>query len=297
MMNLKSTIAKLLIMIPLVSFVFMQSSIFADTLIELEFGYEALEEYKSFELDGGYTYESLDPSIAKVDNLRLVAVKYGDTVLLKKSGDEIIEEIDVVVYLVGDEPVPWGSVKVNKQFVSGYPNQTFKPKHFITRAEVATMFSKILDLEYTSSTDYLDLLSDHWAYDYIQSCVASNLMSERTSDEFYPDAYLTRREFARLIYNYTLHQNINMDLEPKGMIIDVIPTDPDYYSIHGVINARLMSIEGRFNPDDFITRGDVVNILSVITEQESHKEASLIFKDVQSDTPYFNNLFNAFTGN
>lgn len=297
MMNLKNTLAKRFIqqVLIMISVVCMCSFVFADELIELEVGYEALEEYKTFQLEPG-TYVSEDESVASVDENGLVtAVRFGDTVITQYSGDDIIKTIEVIVYLVGDEPVPWGSVIIDKPYISGYPGQKFKPKNFITRAEVATMFVKLMDLDYEVETDYLDVYNTHWAYDYVQSIVESKLMMPRTETEFFPDAFLTKGEFAELLAAYAKHQGFDINQEPKENILDVSFKDGGFVAIHQMLNTKILTLtDGYFYPHDFIRRDEAVNIINKIIDKKHFGVYENTFIDVDEQNPYYQDICNAF---
>lgn len=269
--------------------------VFAEDVIELEVGYEALEEYMSFELEDGYIYESSDDRIASVEENKLIANRFGDCILYKKNSEgTILEAIEVIVYLVGDEPVPWGSVNITNAYISGYPDNSFKPKNFITRAEIATMFSKLLDLTYDEPVGYIDLLEDHWAFDYIQSVVTNDLMRARAENEFYPNAYLTKAEMARIISVYADRMGFNLNEEPKKIVMDVPFSHPDFQSIHQVMNVNLLlPEEGYFHPDDFITRIEAVELINHITGRSFLYQNNVNFTDVTSEDTFFEALQSA----
>ncbi|MBQ9244965.1 S-layer homology domain-containing protein [bacterium] len=102
------------------------------------------------------------------------------------------------------EDVPngyWASCDINKltcnNILAGYPDGRFKPGTPITRAEIATMMVKGLDLDYSdnyASDMFNDVPSDHWANRTIASAVTNGYMSGYPNNEFKPNQNLSRAE-------------------------------------------------------------------------------------------------------
>ena len=98
----------------------------------------------------------------------------------------------------------------NRGYVSGYPDGTFKPEGFITRAEMCTVLARLLSLKPGGQTDLppdgqVDLPPDvqpgYWASGAISAIVGSGIMSGYEDKTFRPDNRLTRAELATIITN------------------------------------------------------------------------------------------------
>lgn len=267
--------------------------VYAEDPIELEVGYDALEMYMSYPLEAGYTYEVSDESIAYIEDYVLYAKDFGDCLLHQKDPDGHINEIEVIVYWVGDEPIPWGSVNITRPYAVGYPDQTFKSNNFITRAEIATMFSNLLALDTEERVEVIDLSSSHWAYDFIQNVLQEDLMTERPDHEFYPDSYLTRAEMAGIISNYADRMGFYLNDEVKHGFMDVGLDHPYFKEIHQVVNYKLLFLEGAyFQPEAFISRGEAVSIINTIVGRE-FLEYQIDFTDVTSNDHYYEDIISA----
>jgi len=266
------------------SFIFMSSFVYADELIELEFGNEALEEYMTYQLDEGYSYESLDEKIVTIKDNIVTAKRFGDTKIIVKENNEVIREIEVIVYFVGDELTPWSAATINKPYISGYPDKTFRPKNFITRAEVASIFSELLNLTHENTVSYVDLNESHWGYEAIQNVVEYDLMSPRTKDEFFPDAYITREEMAFVISKFASLKALDLSSDVKNEIRDITLENIYYSDIHKMVNVNLMTLEdSKFLPESFIRRDEVVKIINEITSRKIVLVSQLKFKDVTTE--------------
>ncbi|MDO4563260.1 MAG: S-layer homology domain-containing protein [Clostridia bacterium] len=91
---------------------------------------------------------------------------------------------------------------VRKGLLVGYPDGTFRPDNYITRAEFATVASRVLDLEILSNGVIYDDTTTHWARDIIGTMsLPQGLGMLRGIGEnlFAPDVYITREQAAAII--------------------------------------------------------------------------------------------------
>ena len=102
------------------------------------------------------------------------------------------------------EDVPtgyWASCDINKltcnNVLAGYPDGRFKPGTPISRAEMATMMVKGLNIGNSgelASDIFHDVPNNHWANQNIASAVNNGIMSGYPNNEFKPDNPLSRTE-------------------------------------------------------------------------------------------------------
>lgn|GEM_PF-2248784 len=81
--------------------------------------------------------------------------------------------------------------------IAGYPDGTFRPARGVTRAEVAAILARILNLPASSGS--LTDISSHWAKSFISSCVRANIVSGYSDATFKPDNTATRAEAAKMV--------------------------------------------------------------------------------------------------
>ncbi|MBE0447207.1 MAG: S-layer homology domain-containing protein [Actinobacteria bacterium] len=81
--------------------------------------------------------------------------------------------------------------------IHGYPDGTFSPGRNITRAEIAKIIAKTLNLPSGAST-FTDI-STHWAKDYICSCAKAGIVNGYPDNTFRPNSTATRAEAAKMI--------------------------------------------------------------------------------------------------
>ena len=90
------------------------------------------------------------------------------------------------------------STTSNAGWVSGYPDGTFRPDAYITRAEFATIAARFLSDVYAGGHRFNDI-QGHWAAEYIDRAAAAGWIGGYEDGSFRPNAYITRAEVATLV--------------------------------------------------------------------------------------------------
>ncbi len=96
--------------------------------------------------------------------------------------------------------------------VSGYPDGSFKPEKTITRAEFATIISRVGEMKESAKT-FPDVPAEHWACKYVQNAYAKGLISGYPDGSFAPNKTITRAETTKII-------NRLLDRVPHKLAID-----------------------------------------------------------------------------
>lgn len=90
---------------------------------------------------------------------------------------------------------------VSHGIISGYANKTFRSYENVTRAQVA----KILALAQAwgspvgPTVSLCDIPRSHWAWSYVQSAIEREVFTGYGDGCFYPDAYATRAQLAKVL--------------------------------------------------------------------------------------------------
>lgn len=120
---------------------------------------------------------------------------------------------------------------------SGYPDGTFKPDTPITRAELATLTAKYLEINATEPIeDKFEDSKHHWARNFIGEAYRYQIISGYPDGTFKPDSHLTRAESVTMVNNMTY----------RGPLVTSTQTFPDVYSSHwafGNIESATRSYE------------------------------------------------------
>ncbi|MBT2689205.1 N-acetylmuramoyl-L-alanine amidase [Bacillus sp. ISL-47] len=124
---------------------------------------------------------------------------------------------------------------VDRNIVTGYPNQTFRPELDVTREEAATMIGRALKLDGTKrSTSFPDVKADSYASGYIQSAVEANILTGYEDDTFKPKEKITRGEMA-----YLLKRAFNLSATSNVFFSDVAKSGAQYNAINAVVTAGI----------------------------------------------------------
>lgn len=84
--------------------------------------------------------------------------------------------------------------------IGGYPDGTFRPDRYTTRAEAARMISQALELPYKQGMPgFKDVPSSHWASDFIAAATAAGIFTGNPDGTFNPNGQLTRAQMAVIL--------------------------------------------------------------------------------------------------
>ncbi|GIP53396.1 MucBP domain-containing protein [Paenibacillus vini] len=101
------------------------------------------------------------------------------------------------------------STMENAGVITGYPDGTFKPGQYITRAEFAAIASRFDKLDERANDSFTDI-TGHWAEKYIASAANNGWIKGYTDGTFKPNQYITRAEAAAFI-NSVLNRKVDKD--------------------------------------------------------------------------------------
>jgi hypothetical protein len=125
--------------------------------------------------------------------------------------------------------------------ISGLPDGGFAPNRSITRAEIATVISRFIDRDQmeglsADSADFIDVSSDHWAYDAINLVAELGWMVGQGGRRFNPDAPATRAEFATLMNRVLGRTSEQVDTSHMIVWADNHPADWYYWAMQVASN-------------------------------------------------------------
>ena len=127
----------------------------------------------------------------------------------------------------------------NGKIVEGYPDGSFRPGNFITRAELATIASRFDNLSPFESNSFSDI-DGHWANKYINSSAKKGWVNGYPDGSFKPDQYITRAEFVTLVNN-VLERRVHKEniLENARAFPDLLESKWYYEAMQEAINSHL----------------------------------------------------------
>ncbi|MBN2797390.1 MAG: S-layer homology domain-containing protein [Clostridia bacterium] len=269
--------------------------------VSLEYGTEADEAFLSYDFtetilnstSTAVTWTSDNEDVATVDDQGVVtAVSQGETVItVTHNSSGATARATVIVFLVGDEETPLGAVDFNEPYISGYPDGTFKPLMPVTRAEVASMFARILkmNLDFPGSPKFVDLVQNKWYFASVQASARAALFD--TSKPFRPNDPITRAELADVFANYLKFKGIPMDTS----VVDLNDVPQSHWAseqIYALYNLGVLTSfeDGTFKPDENTLREQVVVLINTLIGRPAKIDGSGKFTDVTPSNPAFGDI-------
>ena len=126
----------------------------------------------------------------------------------------------------------------NGSITNGYPDGSYKPDNYITRAELATIASKFDKLTLVDSNLFSDI-EGHWASKYINSAALKGWVNGYPDGTFKPDQCITRAEFVTLVNNVLERRVHKGDILPEARAFPDLPEDAWYYeAMQEAINSH-----------------------------------------------------------
>lgn len=154
-------------------------------------------------------------------------------------------------------------------FLSGYANGTFEPDRNMTRAEVTTMFARLLTEKMTADQTYSNTFSDvaksHWAANYIGYMQQFGIITGYADGSFRPDASVTRAEFAAIASRFerlTEGTKSFSDVPGSHWAAKYI----NFAATRGWVNGYA---DGTFRPNNSITRAEVAAVTCRLLERNA----------------------------
>lgn len=154
-------------------------------------------------------------------------------------------------------------------FLSGYANGTFEPDRNMTRAEVTTMFARLLTekmaADQTYSNTFSDVAKSHWAANYIGYMQQFGIITGYADGSFRPDASVTRAEFAAIASRFerlTEGTKSFSDVPSSHWAAKYI----NFAATRGWVNGYA---DGTFKPNNSITRAEVAAVTCRLLERNA----------------------------
>lgn len=186
-------------------------------------------------------------------------------------------------------------------YIEGYDEEdgtsVVRPERPITRAEVATIFFRLLDDESRTKfmsyvNEFFDVSDDSWYNISISTARAAGIINGYEDGSFRPDQKITRAEFAAIAARFT-----SLKYEGSGMFSDLdghwAADDINNAAITGWINGYE---DGTFKPDEVITRAEAIALINRMLYRdtaENRDNDDKHWTDNTEDKWYYNDVQDA----
>ena len=173
-------------------------------------------------------------------------------------------------------------------YIVGYPDKTVRPQNGITRAEVATIFFRLLTDETrnansTKSNSYSDVAAGAWYNHAVSTLSAMGIVKGDSNGKFNPNASITRAEFAAIAARFD--GNANTSAASFSDIANHWAKD----EISAAANNGWITgyTDGTFRPNNRITRAEAMalvnRVLKRLPETDEDLHADMIKWSDNSD--------------
>ena len=150
-------------------------------------------------------------------------------------------------------------------YLIGYADGTVRPNGKITRAEVATIFFRLLDDDtrakyWSSKNDFSDVSADKWYNNAVSTLSRMGVIGGYADGTFRPDAPISRAEFAKIAVSFTQNNGSAV----YNYFTDVKTTDWFAPYVTAAKDAGLIEgySDGSFKPESKITRAEACAIVN-----------------------------------
>ncbi len=179
--------------------------------------------------------------------------------------EETVEETkrdDITAVLL---PALQANTDDHYSYLIGYADGTVRPNGKITRAEVATIFFRLLDDDtrakyWSSKNDFSDVSADKWYNNAVSTLSNMGVIGGYADGTFRPDAPISRAEFAKIAVSFTQ----NNGSATYNYFTDVKTTDWFAPYVTAAKDAGLIEgySDGSFKPESKITRAEACAIVN-----------------------------------
>lgn len=170
-------------------------------------------------------------------------------------------------------------------YVVGYPDGTVQPQGAITRAEVATIFFRLLsdetrDQYWTKDNAYTDVKAGDWFNNAVSTLSNAGIINGYPDGTFRPNAPITRAEMAKVI---AMFAELNKDSEGFK---DIAGHWAEAYIKLAAGNGWIAGYpDGTFRPDQYITRAETMTMINRVLERVPSTEKHLLAYEVMLTFP------------
>ena len=179
--------------------------------------------------------------------------------------EETVEETkrdDITAVLL---PALQANTDDHYSYLIGYADGTVRPNGKITRAEVATIFFRLLDDDtrakyWSSENAFSDVSADKWYNNAVSTLSRMGVIGGYADGTFRPDAPISRAEFAKIAVSFTQNNGSAV----YNYFTDVKTTDWFAPYVTAAKDAGLIEgySDGSFKPESKITRAEACAIVN-----------------------------------
>ena len=157
-------------------------------------------------------------------------------------------------------------------FVRGDTENNFRPEAFTSRADIAILFYRLLRPEWKAfdpdPNPFTDVVGDEWFGRAVGILYHYGIITGYYDGSYRPYEPITRREFAAVVSRFD-----NLEETNHNPYTDVSSSDWAYrYILSATARGWFQGHDGRFRPEDFLTRAEMVTAVNRILRRRIRLE-------------------------
>ena len=162
-------------------------------------------------------------------------------------------------------------------YVVGYSDGTVRPNANISRAEVATIFFRLLkeevrDGNLTTENTFADVTDGQWHNKAISTMAKLGVVKGRNAEAFDPDAPITRAEFATICARFDKNQ-----ISTSSNFTDISGHWAEKYIERAATLGWIAGYsDGTFRPSNYITRAEAMTMINRVLCRMPQSEDDLL---------------------
>ena len=188
------------------------------------------------------------------------------------------------------DPDPGDKPELNTEdhyaYIVGYEDGSVQPEGDITRAEVATIFFRLLTDEsrdefWSQTNPYSDVSEDDWYNNAVSTLTNAGIIDGYEDGTFKPNGNITRAEFATIAVRF-----FEATYEGENLFPDIDGHWAQDY-INEAANAGIVDgyPDGTFGPQKLITRAEAMTMVNRTIDRHPHEDHLLDDMIVWPDNP------------
>ena len=182
-------------------------------------------------------------------------------------------------------------------YIIGYPDGTVQPQGNITRAEVATIFFRLLTQAsraalWSKTNDFSDVPANAWFNNAISTLSNAKILAGYPDGSFKPKNMITRAELAAIAVRFASEEEIEA-ATAKNVFSDIA----GHWAENSIITANALGYvngypDGTFRPSTPITRAEVATLINNVLNRHLDSSSNLhsdmkIWPDNQNAAWYY----------
>lgn len=169
---------------------------------------------------------------------------------------------------------------VHHAYIVGRKNNIVAPQENITRAEVATIFFRLLTDEvrndyYTKENTFYDVNSEDWFNTAVSILTNIGIIAGRSDIQFAPNDFITRAEFATIAARFS-----KSEYNGEAIFSDISGHWAENYINRAASLGWIVGDNGLFRPEDFITRAEAMTLTNRVLGRQPESVDDILADDM-----------------